>query len=144
FPFYSDPNITISGNPRLMPEYIDALELNYQKMYGSVFVSVQTYYRKSKDSFSQTFSVDTSGTLNIMFNNYGNSDVYGAEISSSFSVAEFLKFDPSINLFQNHIDGKVNGLSVEKDFFNWSARLNSTISFSADTRLMFSVNTMKF
>jgi outer membrane receptor protein involved in Fe transport len=144
FPFYSDPNITISGNPRLMPEYIDALELNYQKMYGSVFVSVQTYYRKSKDSFSQTFSVDTSGTLNIMFNNYGNSDVYGAEISSSFSVAEFLKFDPSINLFQNHIDGKVNGLSVEKDFFNWSARLNSTITFSADTRLMFSVNTMKF
>ena len=144
FPFYSDPNITISGNPRLMPEYIDALELNYQKMYGSVFVSVQTYYRKSKDSFSQTFSVDTSGTLNIMFDNYGNSDVYGAEISSSFSIAQFLKFDPSINLFQNHIDGKVNGQSVEKDFFNWSARLNSTISFSADTRLMFSVNTIKF
>ncbi|MCZ7609094.1 MAG: TonB-dependent receptor family protein [Ignavibacterium sp.] len=144
FPFYSDPSITISGNPRLMPEYIDALELNYQKMYGSVFVSVQTYYRKSKDSFSQTFSVDTSGTLNIVFDNYGNSDVYGAEISSSFSVAEFLKLDPSINLFRNHIDGKVNGAGVEKDFFNWSARLNSTLSFSPDTRLMFSVNTMKF
>ncbi|KAB2846442.1 MAG: TonB-dependent receptor, partial [Ignavibacterium sp.] len=144
FPFYSDPSITISGNPKLMPEYIDALELNYQKMYGSVFVSLQTYYRKSKDSFSQTFSVDTSGTLNIMYDNYGNSDVYGAEISTSFSIAEFLKLDPSINLFQNHIDGKVNGANVEKDFFNWSVRLNSTLSFSPDTRLMFSVNTLKF
>lgn len=144
FAFYSDPNITISGNPKLMPEYTDAFEFNYQKVYGSVFVSAQTYYRKSKDSFSQTFSVDTSGKLNIMFDNYGNSDVYGAEISSSFSVAQFLKFDPSINLFQNHIDGKVNGISVEKDFFNWSARLNTTVNFSADTRLMFSVNTMKF
>lgn len=144
FAFYSDPNITISGNPKLMPEYIDALELNYQKMYGSVFVSAQTYYRKSKDSFSQTFSVDTSGKLNIMFNNYGNSDVYGAEISSSFSVAQFLKFDPSVNLFQNQIDGKVNGVNVKKNFFNWSARLNTTASLSADTRLMFSVNTMKF
>lgn len=144
FAFYSDPNITISGNPKLMPEYTDAFEFNYQKVYGSVFVSAQTYYRKSKDSFSQTFSVDTSGKLNIMFDNYGNSDVYGAEISSSFSVEQFLKFDPSINLFQNHIDGKVNGISVEKDFFNWSARLNTTVNFSADTRLMFSVNTMKF
>lgn len=63
FAFYSDPNITISGNPKLMPEYIDAFELNYQKTYGSVFVSAQTYYRKSKDSFTQTFSVDTLASL---------------------------------------------------------------------------------
>jgi outer membrane receptor protein involved in Fe transport len=144
FAFYSDPNITISGNPKLMPEYIDAIELNYQKTYGSVFVSAQTYYRKSKDSFTQTFSVDTSGKLNIIFDNYGNSDVYGAEISSSFSVAQIFKFDPSINLFQNHIDGKVNGQSIEKDFFNWSARLNTSVNFSVDTRLQFSINTMKF
>ena len=144
FAFYSDPNITISGNPKLLPEYIDALELNYQKMYGSVFVSAQTYYRKSKDSFTQSFSVDTTGKLNIIFNNYGNSDVYGAEISSSFSIADIIKFDPSINLFQNHIDGKVNGQSVVKDFFNWSARLNTTVTFSASTKLQMSVNTMKF
>lgn len=144
FAFYSDPNITISGNPKLMPEYIDAFELNYQKTYGSVFVSAQTYFRKSKDSFSQTFAVDTSGRLNIMFANYGNSDVYGAEISSSFSVAQIFKFDPSINIFQNHIDGKVNGVSVEKDFFNWSARLNTTVNFSANIRFQISVNTMKF
>ena len=125
FAFYSDPNITISGNPKLMPEYVDAVELNYQKMFGSVFVTAQTYYRKSNDSFSQTFSVDTSGRLNIMFDNYGNSDVYGAELSSSFSIAQIVKLDPSINLFQNHLDGKVNGVSIVKDFFNWSARLNA-------------------
>jgi outer membrane receptor protein involved in Fe transport len=144
FAFYTDPNITISGNPKLMPEYIDALELNYQKMYGSVFVSAQTYYRKSKDSFSQTFAVDTSGRLNIMFDNYGSSDVYGAEISSNFTVAQIFKFDPSINLFQTHLDGKVNGMSVKKDFFNWSARLNATVNFSADTRFQLSGNYMKF
>jgi len=144
FAFYSDPNITISGNPKLMPEYVDAVELNYQKMFGSVFVTAQTYYRKSNDSFTQTFSVDTSGRLNIMFDNYGNSDVYGAELSSSFSIAQIVKLDPSINLFQNHLDGKVNGVSIVKDFFNWSARLNATVNFSTDTRLQMSVNTMKF
>ncbi len=144
FAFYSDPNIKISGNPKLMPEYIDALELNYQKMFGGVFVSAQTYYRKSKDSFDQTFSIDTTGRINIMFNNYGNSDVYGAEISSSFSVAQIFKFDPSINLYQTHIDGLVDGLSVEKDFFDWSAKLNTTINFSADARFQVSANYMKF
>ena len=144
FPFYSDANITVSGNPKIMPEYIHAFELNYQKMYGSVFVSAQTYYRKSLDSFDQTFSADSTGRLNIMFDNVGKSDVYGAELSTSFSVIDILKFDPSINLFQTNIDGLINGVSVEKEFFNWSARLNTTISFSPDTRFQVSGNYMKF
>ena len=144
FAFYSDPNIRISGNPELKSEYIDAFELNYQKMYGSVYVSAQTYYRKSKDSFTQTFSIDTTGRLNIKFDNYGNSDVYGAEISSSFSIAQIFKFDPSINLSQTHLNGLIGGYSVEKDFFNWSARLNTTINFSADARFQVSANYMKF
>lgn len=144
FPFYSDPSITISGNPRLNPEYIDAVEVNYQKMYGSVFVSAQTYYRKSKDSFTQTFSVDSSGKLNIIFDNYGNSDVYGAELSSSFSVLQIVKLDPSINLSQTKLDGRVNGVSIEKNFFNWSARLNATVSISSDTKFQLSGNYMKF
>ncbi|WP_337873463.1 outer membrane beta-barrel family protein [Ignavibacterium sp.] len=144
FPFFSDPNISVAGNPKLKPEYIDAFEFNYQKMFGGVFVSAQTYYRKSKDSFTQTFSSDSSGKLNIIFNNYGNSDVYGAEISSSFSVAEIIRLDPSVNLFQTHLDGLVDGKSIVKDFFNWSARVNATVNFSADTRFMISGNYMKF
>lgn len=144
FPFYSDANIKIMGNPKLMSEYIDAFELNYQKMFGSVFLSAQSYFRKSKDSFSQTFAVDSTGRLNIMFDNYGNSDVYGVELSSSFSVAEIVRLDPSVNLFQTKLNGKANNVEIEKNFFNWSARLNTTVSFSADTRFQLSGNYMKF
>jgi outer membrane receptor protein involved in Fe transport len=143
-PFYTDANITVSGNPRLMPEYINSFELNYQKMFGSVFVSAQTYYRKSMDSFSQTFSVDTTGRLNIIFNNYGNSDVYGAELSTSFSIASIIKFDPSVNLFQTNLIGLADGAKIEKNFFNWSGRLNTTVTFSPDTRMQISGNYMKF
>ena len=144
FPFYTDANITVSGNPRLLPEYINSFELNYQKMFGSVFVSAQTYYRKSMDSFSQTFSVDTTGRLNIIFNNYGNSDVYGAELSTSFSIASIIKFDPSVNLFQTNLIGLADGEKIEKNFFNWSGRLNTTVTFSPDTRIQISGNYMKF
>ncbi|AFH50275.1 Outer membrane receptor protein [Ignavibacterium album JCM 16511] len=144
FPFFTDPNISVAGNPKLKPEYIDAVEFNYQKMFGGVFFSAQTYYRKSKDSFTQTFSTDSTGKLNIVFNNYGNSDVYGAELSSSFSVAEIFKFDPSVNLFQTHLDGLADGKVIVKNFFNWSARLNATVTITPDTRFMLSGNYMKF
>jgi outer membrane receptor protein involved in Fe transport len=144
FPFFSDNNISLTGNPRLKPEYINSFELNYQKMYGSVFVSVQSYYRKSMDSFSQSFSVDSTGKLNMTFSNYGNSDVYGAEISSSFSLAEIFRFDPSVNLFQTNLKGNADGVQVDKNFFNWSARINTTVSFSQSTKLQVSANYMKF
>lgn len=144
FPFYSDANVTVGGNPRLKPEYIHSIELNYQKMYGSVFISAQSYYRKSSDSFTQTFSVDETGRLNILFDNYGNSDVYGAEISSSFSIANIFRFDPSVNLFQTHLDGISDGVKVEKVFFNWSGRLSTTVTFSPNTRMQLSGNYIKF
>ncbi len=144
FPFFSDPNISVSGNPKLKPEYTDAFEFNYQKIFGAVFFSAQTYYRKSKDSFTQTFSTDSTGKLNIVFNNYGNSDVFGAELSSGFSVAEILRFDPSVNLFQTHLDGLADGKSITKNFFNWSARLNATVTITPETRFMVSGNYMKF
>jgi outer membrane receptor protein involved in Fe transport len=144
FPNFADPNIKVSGNPKLRSEYIDALELNYQKMFGNVFFSAQTYYRKTKDSFNQTFSSDSSGKLLISFDNYGNLDVYGAELSSSFSIAEIFRFDPSINLFQTHLDGIADRVPVVKDYFNWGARLNTTITFSPTTRFMLSTNYIKF
>lgn len=144
FPFFSDPNISVAGNPKLKPEYTDAVEFNYQKMFGGVFLSAQTYFRKSKDSFTQTFSTDSTGKLSIIFNNYGNSDVYGAEISSSFSIADIFRFDPSVNLYQTHLDGLADGKTIVKDFFNWSARLNATVTITPDTRFMVSGNYMKF
>lgn len=144
FPFFSDPNISIAGNPKLRSEYINAFELNYQKMFGSIFFSTQTYYRNSFDSFEQIFSVDSTGRLNIVFDNSSNSDVYGAEISSSFTLFEIFKFDPSLNLFQTNLKGNVKGMTVEKDFFNWSARLNTTVTITPNTRFMLSANYMKF
>lgn len=144
FPNFSASNVRVFGNPKLRSEYIDALELNYQKMFGNIFFSAQTYYRKTKDSFNQSFSTDSSGTLLISFDNYGNLDVYGAEFSSSFSIADIFRFDPSINLFQTHLDGIADGVPIVKDYFNWGARLNTTITFTPSTRFMFSANYMKF
>lgn len=144
FSFYKDANISVSGNPRLISEYINSYELNYQKLFGGVFLSVQTYYRNSSNVIGQTFSVDNSGRINIIFDNYGTTENLGSEISASFSPFDFLKLDPAINVFNTKINGKENNIDYERNFFNWSGRLNSTITISPSTRFMFSGNYMKF
>jgi outer membrane receptor protein involved in Fe transport len=139
FPFYSDTYLSSSGNPELLPEYINSYELNYQKMYGEVFVSVQTYFRNSNNSLLQTFTVDEKGKLYTKFGNFAETNTYGSEISGSFSISMF-RFDPAINLFGSELEGNVAGLEVSRDFFNWSARLNTTVTITPDTRLQVSGN----
>lgn len=144
FTFYSDANISVGGNPYLLPEYINSFELNYQKLFGSVFVSVQNYYRNSNNSIGQTFTVDNTGRINIRFDNYGNTENIGSEISASYSPITFLKLDPAVNLYSTKINGRENNINYERNFFNWSSRLNATVTFSPETRFMFSGNYMNF
>ncbi len=140
FPFYNDTYLTSAGNPDLLPEYINSFELNYQKMFGSIFFSVQTYYRNSDNGVQQTFKVEPNGKLLTTFENFAKTDTYGSEISSSFNVAEIFKFDPGINLYGSSFNGNIVGMNINKDIFNWTARLNTTVIIDPDTRLQFGGN----
>ncbi len=140
FPFYTDSYLTSAGNPDLLPEYINSFELNYQKLFGEVFFSTQTYYRSSNNSTLQTFKVEQDGKLFTTFENFGITNTYGSEISSSFKAGQIFKFDPSVNLYGSDLSGNVVGMNINKSVFNWTARLNTTIIFSADTRLQISGN----
>ncbi len=140
FPFYSDSYLTSAGNPHLLPEYINSFELNYQKMLGEVFFSVQTYYRNSNNSVQQTFSLEPNGKMLTTFENFAKTNTYGSEISSSFKIFEMFKLDPAVNLYGTSLKGNIVGMNINKDAFNWTARLNTTLSFDSDTHLQVSGN----
>jgi outer membrane receptor protein involved in Fe transport len=140
FPFYSDSYLTTSGNPELLPEYINSFELNYQKVFGTVFSSVQTYYRSSTNSMLQQFKVDDNGKMNVKFGNFAETKTYGSEISASLPLFEIFRFDPAVNLFGTDLNGDVDGFVVERSFFNWSARMNATVTITPDTRFQLSGN----
>jgi outer membrane receptor protein involved in Fe transport len=103
-------------------------------------LSVQNYFRNSNNTASQTFTVDQTGRLNTTFNNFAKTRTYGSEISSSYTIAQFLRLDPAINLFGTDFIGNSGGRDIDNSIFNWSARLNATFMFSADTRLQLSGN----
>jgi outer membrane receptor protein involved in Fe transport len=140
FPFYSDKYLTTRGNPHLLPEYINSYELNYQKVFGTVFVSAQTYYRNSHNSVNQSFKADTSGSFLVTFENFDLQNTYGAELSSSFSPWQFLKLDPGLTLDGSEFKGSINGIGVNTKSFTWTAKLNATITFGATTKMQINGN----
>jgi outer membrane receptor protein involved in Fe transport len=136
YPFYQDKYLESRGNPYLLQEYINSLELNYQKMFGSIFFSAQTYFRNSTNATQQTFTIDNTGRMISTFNNFGKTNTYGAELSSSFAAAGIFRFDPAVELYGTQLKGSLAGLNIDKSFFNWNGRLNTTVTFTPDTRLM--------
>lgn len=140
YPFYSDSYLTTYGNPQLLPEYINSYELNYQKMFGNIFTSVQTYLRNSENAVLQVHTVDNNGKLYATFGNFAKTLSAGVELSSSLPLLQWLRIDPGVNLFHYELDGDLSGRKVETKTFSWTARLNTTLTVMEDTRLQVSAN----
>jgi outer membrane cobalamin receptor len=135
FPFYSDTYLSTTGNPRLLPEYTHAMEVNYQKMFSGVYVSVQTYARLSTNSMWQAQSATDDGKMNITFGNFAETSNTGAEITASLKPLSWLRLDPNLNLFQYAVKGSAFGRDIDDDAFTWTARLSAICTITPMTRL---------
>lgn len=140
FEFYSDTYTVIKGNPYLLPSFTNSLELNYQKTFKDVFLTVQTYLRQTEDGIEQTQQIDQNNRFNLTFDNSMNSTAIGAEISANISVAPFFKLDPAVNLYNFHNDANAKYSVKADDNFAWNARLTTTLMLSAETRIQFFTN----
>ena len=139
-PFYADSYILQTGNPNLLPEYINSFELNYQKPIEGVFVTVQTYMRLSTGGMIQTQTVQSDGRLLLTFENLANSSTYGAELSASFSVGSVWKFDPSVNVSSFRQEGSTATEKFETTSFGVTSRLNATATITPSTRVQMTGN----
>jgi outer membrane receptor protein involved in Fe transport len=135
FPYYTDTYLTSAGNPRLLPEYTNSFELNYQNTFSGVFLSAQTYLRASTGSINQQFSIDTTGRMIAIFDNFAKTTTAGAELSASYSPFAWLRLDPNVNLYDNSMNGTLLDEVVKSHSFEWTSRLTSTFTITPDTRL---------
>lgn len=140
FPNFSNSYVTFIGNPGLLPELTNSVELNYQYFLKGLFFSAQTYYRQSDNSILRTQRLDDNGFMTLSFANAAMNEVMGAELSTSITLIPWLRLDPSINLFNRKMTGTIDGEDRNAERFSWSSRLNTTIILSPSTRLQLMMN----
>jgi len=140
FTYFSDTYTATGGNPYLVPSFTHSIELNYQKSFSGVYLTVQTYFRKTDDGIDQIQVVDNTGRLNLTFANTTNSTSIGSEISANITFAPWFKMDPSLNIYNFSLKAVPEYAIPEQNNFSWDARLNTTLMLSAATRLQFFTN----
>ena len=122
------------GNPSLMPEYIDALELGYLKGFGEHSLSFEGYYRITHNKVERIRSVYEENVMLSRPENVGQDYALGGEIALGFSLFKWWKLDLSGNFYQYRLEGSLEDQVFERESFNWNTRLSNTLRFGKGTR----------
>ena len=113
FTSYQDPLNLRSGNPDLEPQETDAFEAMWQMRQGQTFYQVTAYYRDTTKAFTEVATDIGGGVLLTRPENLGARRDYGVELVANGKLHETLRYNASINVFQQEIDAV--GLSGAQD-----------------------------
>jgi outer membrane receptor protein involved in Fe transport len=142
----SDPLNFNTGNPQLLPEYIDLEELGYQKSFeNKASVSATGFYSVESQTikpFRQIVTDQLTGTqvTSTTRINLGDEINYGLELVGSLPLASFWKVNGTASAFRRVIQGNVGTSDITNSNFVYTSRINTTITPVKKLDLQVSLN----
>ena len=118
------------GNPLLLPQYSNSLELNYIKNWENHTLSASLYYRNT-DNVIQRISYRDGDIMKSTFENIAKTQSAGTELILKNNLFRMIDLTSTLNFYYNKLDGfsylpagattPVVGEADED--FSWSARI---------------------
>lgn len=140
FVSYENPLNLRSGNPNLMPEYVNAYEISNLSILNSTTLTATLFYRNTNNSISRIRKpLDSIKTITT-YENLFKSESFGTEAIWAQDVTKKIKFDISASYFKSIIKGESYGLVFDNSSFSWNAKFNSYLTIFDIVDLQFSAN----
>jgi ferric enterobactin receptor len=137
FPSFFDVNNVFFGNPRLGPEYTDAIELGLQRSGKLGSLQLAPFYRRTTDVIR--VDINTADTVanrevtTISFRNLDTSSSWGADLNGQFRLGKFSGLG-GFNIFKMVTDGGSES-TLSSDAVTWMGRVNASYNVTAATML---------
>ena len=122
------------GNPLLLPQYSNSLELNYIKNWENHTLSASLYYRNT-DNVIQRISYRDGDIMKSTFENIAKTQSAGTELILKNNLFRMIDLTSTLNFYYNKLDGfsylpagattPVVGEADED--FSWSARIIANV-----------------
>lgn len=136
-PFYTWEdayNISI-GNPALKPEISDSYQLNALKFFGKNSISLNIYYRQTKDKTQtiQTIYNKNNNVIQSTYENVGKDQFFGLNLSPTLYLFSWWRLNIFGSLYYYQIEGELYGETISKGSINYSTKLNNTFTLPTKT-----------
>ena len=133
---FSDNQNFFSGNPNLDPEFTDAYEMNYLKIWEKATLSSGIFYRHSTGVIQRITNFDTT-PIRTQPENLTTRDDVGLEFTISYKGLDWLSLNTDLNFFRSVIAGEALG-RPDQETFTWTSRGTAKFSFwDSDLQLRF-------
>lgn len=117
----SDATHIFRGNPDLKNEFIHSLDIAYTLNLPHLRVIPALYYRNRTHRIMEIAQITEERTL-WQKENMDGSQLYGVELSASWTPVRNFSMSLSGNLFHDEIDGRGIGYDEKKDMICWDAK----------------------
>jgi outer membrane receptor protein involved in Fe transport len=123
-------NIT-RGNPDLVPEFTQSLELSYLKTWHANTTLLGSLYYKHTDHLITGYvESDTSDGTNTLINTYINAESsysMGAELTAQLPVAKWWDLSANINIYKSKINVAAEEDAIpQQALWSWFGKLNNS------------------
>ena len=129
FPVFFDQQNVFIGNPKLNPEYTDAIELGFSKSGALGSLQLSPFYRRTKDivrvNINTADTVDGREVTSINFENLDKADSWGTDLNGSLRLGPRFNGFGGFNIFKMVTDGGSQS-ALSSNAVTWSYRLNVT------------------
>ena len=127
--------VYLVGDPSLEPEYLNNLEMTYDKRIGKQKVSLTGFYRGTDNAVFRVNTIyknneigdldpDHNKVLIRSYTNAGNTIALGAELNANIEASNKLKFFLGGSLYHYNVNGDVFGYKEDNSSTNWSLKGN--------------------
>lgn len=134
---YTDQLNITKGNPDLVPEFTNSLEMSYSKTFtknNNLLASL--YYKKTTDLITRYLDKEINpftGTDAIIntYINANSSESYGTELTTQIFPAKWWDFTTNVNIYNSTINTDIKG-ETANSLWSWFGKFNSNFKLPAD------------
>ncbi|KAA2243547.1 TonB-dependent receptor [Chitinophaga agrisoli] len=119
------------GDPDLLPEFIDQVELGINHTFSTGSFFATAYYQHVKNPIQRLNSVYTDTILNRIYTNAGTARQIGFEAGTNLQLTSWWSFYAGANVFNYHISGDIHilGEPVAVNNQRWAYTFNANTTF---------------